>query len=435
MMRKWIDGSWFKILYFMLTAFSFNSLTAGRNWMTFFSAAVMAGGIVLLLWRCLHLGEYRNMPYLTGCILFWLSYWLSSVMNASYGITGNLKALLWMAFQFCLLYGSRQRQDSAKREFQVLEWLLLLYPGIQALISLFMLAVSYSDAAVERGMYIGVQLGRLWGSYSDPNYGAVLAVVSIVFSVAVLLKGNRAGWLKRLHFLNILLQYLYVVFSYSRTGQICLLIGAACLFLFWCRHREGSRFFKMIVGVCVLVICLGGGLVREGYNQLHITVYAAAETESQDALHREEELSEDITNGRLSIWKDGINLWKTSPVHGVSYRNIAAYVQANLPDSYMANRAVPLNTFHNVLMDVLVSQGLLGIVLFLGLAVLMIRKAILVIWNRGKEFGPEELAPAVTLLVISGGAMFLSDILYINSPTAVLFWWCLGGTLVRKGKR
>jgi len=433
-MQKWIDGNWFKILYFILAAFSFNSLIAGRSWMTFFSATVMAGGIILLLWRCLHLREYRNMPYLAGCILFWLSYLLSSTMNISYGITGNLKALLWMAFQFCLLYCGRRHQDSAKREFRALEWLLLLYPGIQALISLLMLVFSYSGAAVERGMYIGVQLGRLWGSYSDPNYGAVLAVVSVIFSAAALLKGNRTGWLKRLHFFNIWLQYFYVVFSYSRTGQICLLLGAACLFWFWCRRMESSRLCKMMVGACVLILCLGGGLVREGYNRLHVTVYAAAETDSEDALHREEELSEDITNGRLSIWKDGIAVWRTSPVYGVSYRNIASYLQENLPDSYMANRAVPLNTFHNVLMDVLVSQGIAGIVLFLGLAFFMARKVIRILRDMGKGFGPEELALAAALLVIGCGAMFLSDILYINSPTAVLFWWCMGGILAGKEK-
>lgn len=62
-------------------------------------------------------------------------------------------------------------------------------------------------------------------------------------------------------------------------------------------------------------------------NRIELPAEAEPEESQKAPLHREEELEDDISNGRFSVWKDGIELWETSPVVGISYRNISAYAR------------------------------------------------------------------------------------------------------------
>ena len=109
------------------------------------------------------------MPGLLLWILFFSSYALSSLLNASYGIRENLEAMVWLGLQLFVLYP--HRQDDVEKGWKAEErfsMVIVLYTTVQALVSLAMLSVGYGGVDSERGMYIGLQLGRLWGSYSDP---------------------------------------------------------------------------------------------------------------------------------------------------------------------------------------------------------------------------------------------------------------------------
>ena len=164
-------------------------------------------------------------------------------------------------------------------------------------------------------------------------------------------------------------------------------------------------------------------------NRMDLPAEAEPEESQKAPLHREEELEDDISNGRFSVWKDGIELWETSPVVGISYRNISAYAQKNLPDCYILNKEVALNTFHNLFVDVLVSQGLAGILILLGVLVAILRSSIRGCrrLKAGKLQTRDQAALlGAALLPIMIGALFLSDILYMNSPSSVLFWILLG---------
>ena len=143
---------------------------------------------------------------------------------------------------------------------------------------------------------------------------------------------------------------------------------------------------------------------------------------------REDIQNGDLTNGRIEIWKEGLLIWKDNPVFGISYRNIAVYVREKLPDGYMTTRENELNTFHNMFVDILVGQGLPGELIALAMAVVIMSRAAAFFRNDGGEAGSARLwscVPAVLVLTIGLSSLALTEIFYINTPTAVLFWCCL----------
>ena len=467
--RKIFDVPGFQVGYFILAALSFNSLTAGQRWMSFFTLFILCWGAVLLLVRIRYLREFRKVPCIAGVLLFLISYAISSIWNSSYGITGNLKAMAWMTLEFFLLYaGSPEEKEPGPDSGKGIFLAVTGYTAIQSVISLAMLCVGYQGAAIERGMYLGLQEGRLWGSYSDPNYGAVLAAAALALSLGAVLFTEYGRRYRKLLWIHILLQYLYLVFSYSRTGWIGFSISMIVHYMFWLREEKPAQTFRVAALILLLLALFGGTPIRNVYNswQQGRNVYAAAveepmaeedniaetseakakvsekpehqnaeKPELQDAeseetakapLHREEELGEDISNGRFEVWENGIELWQTSPLVGISYRNISAYAAANLPDCYILGKEVALNTFHNMFVDVLVSQGAVGICILAGILMAMLRLSIHGCRNLTGAKRREVVQIGASLLPILIGALFLSDILYINSPSSVLFWILLG---------
>ncbi|WP_434309610.1 O-antigen ligase family protein [Hominifimenecus sp. rT4P-3] len=420
----------FAIFYFLLTGFSFNSITAGQPFMRWMAFAVMSCGGVWLLWRVFHWREYKNMPLLWLWAAFLISYGISSLLTASYGIVGNGKAMIWMALEFFLLFPMGKNRTAGEKlaAEKIFYGTVIFYTAVQALISLGMLAVGYQGVSVERGMYLGVQLGRLWGSYSDPNYGAILSAASILCSLWMMkqVQRGRAIWL-----FNLVLQYLYIAFSYSRSGQICLAAAGIFTYLAVWPNIGGAKWKKALLGLILLLVLLPGiYVVREGYNRTHLTVYAAEEEKA--ALHREEELKEDFSNGRFAIWKDGWHVFQKNPIFGISYRNIAPYMEENFPDAYMVTKENSLNTFHNMWVDVAVSQGAVGFLLLLGAVICLGKRCIAMLrdWRESEFF--TRAFPYLMVGTIGIGALFVSDIFYVNTPTAVIFWFCLGRCFFRE---
>ena len=548
-LRAWdADCIVFAAAYFITAALSFNSLTAGSAFVKILAGLIMLWGTASVVRRLFMWNYIKKDKLFWLSVFFFVSAVISSLINIRYGFAGSLKMLVWMALELFLLAANIERKACGNRSEsassdgrrsegsarRVMFSMLFAVTFCQSLISVIMLIIGFSDAAIARGQYIGLQLGRLWGCYSDPNYGSVLACCSIAVSIGELSRRNvekRRGFgnnteapcvgsskLRRkysitkngqvdiisvLLALNVVLQYIYIVFSYSRTGQICL---AAVLLLFAYalasdslnstglkvrsgRSAESGRSdrqslsaesgspagTKSHVGagglgrialwaaVFALIVILAGPVMewlRAGYNMIESSMSFGSgessfevqtgevsdwESIEEDALgsmnrsatsdivaaapvFREDIQNGDLTNGRIEIWKEGLLIWKDNPVFGISYRNIAVYVREKLPDGYMTTRENELNTFHNMFVDILVGQGLPGELIALAMAVVIMSRAAALFRNDGGEAGSARLwscVPAVLVLTIGLSSLALTEIFYINTPTAVLFWCCL----------
>jgi hypothetical protein len=600
------DCTIFAAAYFVTAALSFNSLTAGSLFIKILAGLIMLWGAAALV-RRLYRWKYIAKDWLFRLsLLFFVSAAVSSLINVKYGLEGSVKMLVWMAFELFLLAARTdgeypapiqepteggmavsggagrlttddrhnapdarpgERSGHARR---VMFSVVFAVTFCQSLISVAMLVAGYSGAAIERGQYIGLQLGRLWGCYSDPNYGSVLACCSMAISIGelsrrlLLFRQDSRPERGRLHgadpkvvllALNVGLQYIYIVFSFSRTGQVCLAMELL-VFAYLAASadlkngmnavrkageagsneeasftvHEASRTVHdkswkkaLWVAVFVMILILAGPAMdwlRSGYNMMNarrgsqVSGQQAAQQQEvqpqavqqevqpqavqiqagqaqtaqpqavqiqtaqpQVASHRETQIQavqqqaarqevlgagaadldpagaaaifrEDIaegglTNGRIDIWKEGVLIWRDNPIFGISYRNIPAYTRTNYPDGYMTTRENELNTFHNMFVDILVSQGLAGCLTALAMACVVAARTFTLLRD-GEAGGSRSrtgkrksgtgdgisnrlysVVPAVLVITIGLSALALTEIFYINTPTAVLFWYCL----------
>ena len=438
-----LDGRYFPICYFLLAALSFNSITAGRDYLKYIIIALMVYAAVRGLYQLVNVRRVWPIPLIWCCGAFFLSYLASTAFNYRYGITDNLKTIVWLGLCLFLLYpsGTYEAHDSRKRRkpmSYVFMDVLIAYTGVQAVIS-FGLLIARHASYRPVNIYMGFVYGRLWGSYADPNYGAMLSIASMIAAMMYIAYAPIHKIWKVLLNLHIILMYVYVAFSYSRGGMIVMSVASVLFYLYWSFSGKRTVMARILVGVLLVVLCTGVSSARAIYNwsieRVNQSIIeekeAAGEEVSDDDLF--DELNRDdasveyeIKEGRLAIWDNGVDILKRNPVFGISYRNILSYQRAEMPDSYMVNHNEPLSTCHNALVDVAVSQGGLGLV------ILFVTVAWAGIWSlkRWKYLDRTQKDTAMTYgltaVTILGGAMFLSDVFYLNSPTTVAFWYLFG---------
>lgn len=100
---------------------------------------------------------------------------------------GNAKALVWMAFQYFILYTYDTTSDGTaeKKEFYIISHFFMAYTFLAVAAGTVMLFADYYSYTEVNGVVVilGFLWNRLWGVYSDPNYGAVFSAITIIMSL------------------------------------------------------------------------------------------------------------------------------------------------------------------------------------------------------------------------------------------------------------
>ena len=156
------------------------------------------------------------------------------------------------------------------------------------------------------------------------------------------------------------------------------------------------------------------------------TLSGKSEAEDNGQVGRDD-MEEDPSNRRFDIWNSGIEIFSENKICGVGRFNFLSYAEKNLPETYIVNNNFQkFDSMHNMPLDVLVSQGLIG---FLILFAVVINSAIYIGKNIG-VWAPQDglLAICLFAIIIANGvsSIFLSTVVYINSPATYIFWVCFG---------
>ena len=465
--RLWEAGIVFKILYLLLGLFSFNSLLANRGFLSGYSMVLAVMGGIYFVYRLLHYGAYIRAKGLALLALFLVSYAAASLANLRYGISENIQSMIWMVMQFFLLYAydTRLSRKQIRRECSVLGGIVVAYTFLCALAGLVCLVLNYSQVIKLNGATVitGYTWHRLWGFYSDPNYGAVLSAISLMIGLFFAFGAKNPGtWCFAI--VNALVQLAYITFSDSRTGLICLLVS-----IFWMsavllirvnpiakirRIPRAPLAIAMAVVITVLTfgatraILWGGNQYlsavtdpesplffwmdedkREGYEE-EIQEHPNENVEIEDITvgrGEDSELGQDVSNRRFAIWKSALEIVATRPILGVSFRHILPYAKEFLPDTYIVNNDHnDFASMHNLYVDVLVSQGLVGTLIFLSFVIFVVVSVLRRIF---KDKGEGYFMPAMVLCIVVPivvSAFFYSEILFINTGGSVIFWCAMG---------
>lgn len=439
----------FKFLYLILAIVTFNFLTSKTVINKYYTYLVFAFGAFVFLFRLFNLKDYKKTKGLFLLIAFSLLSVVSALLNFRYGgkydLIENTQSLVWTLFCFFVLYAydtDIEKKDIVK-EYNLISYFLLFYNMIAAVVSVYMMTIRYHIIEVRDGATVlgGFLWNRLWGIYTDPNHGAVLSAICVILSLYYISTKPKALTLV-LHIINILLSVIYISCSDSRTGVVSL-VSAIVVFVFlfliakqmtFIRIKAVQYLFCAFLSLAIAFTSVFAvGFLKNTISKISIQNNTPSGNVEEFIIGRDEnehndDLSEDISNRRFDIWKSGMEIFSKTPLFGTSFRGMVSFAENVLPDTYILNNgAGKFNCMHNSLLDVLVSQGITGLALFVAFAILIIVnlcKAIFQIKDKENYLLISTLISIVLLIAVS--SLFLSQIVYINSIGGIVFWMFLG---------
>lgn len=361
---------------------------------------------------------------------------ISSILNIKYGISDNVKTIVWTAIQFFVLYGItwKMSKEEIKNEFFRLANVLsvLWFCGIAVSLYQFLFQIEYIVPYQEYKRRQGFIDERLFGIFTDPNFAAVTSVCVIVFSL-IGFRRSHNRLIRTFYIVNCVFQFFYIVLSGSRTAELAGLV-AAFLYMFGYLHRKAqkkdlSRAKKVVLPLAGALLCCVIVMIS-----IEATKYVSSfvphlfsenVVQKPVNLHREDvEESSDISNLRMEIWKDVITVWSSKPILGTSPRNLTAYAKDKIPGSLMARKGYAA---HNGYLAVLAGSGIVGSLFMLAFIVLVLRRAYRYTLDRFATGIPTMfMIFLIILAVIAVSAITLQDIFFVNSLNTGLFWLVLG---------
>lgn len=451
--KKFINvGEWiFKLSYLCLVLATFNAYIYVTPIQSVLVKVCLGAGALVFLGRVICFRDYIKMPYWYMLVLFCGSFVVSIGVNYKYGMAmSDMKWVVWTSVLFFLLYvcDTKKDTDYYKREFNIFSHIMIVYGVIAFVASVCLMFGHYGEVvATPEGEHIvrGFQWGRLWGIYTDPNYGGVVCVLLIVLSIYYACR--KKGWIRYIYIANVIINYVFMTFTDSRTAELALIVGVIFMVIMFCLERKEWRVFRRVItAILIMIVTIGviipsSKFLKAEYNfkiQKEINIEQAkkakeakkvpnAAKKSQavsDKENRKKNLEQDVSNGRFHIWKSGIEVWKTSPVVGVGYNSILPYAKEHTPDTYILSKNYM--SLHNGYLNILVYQGLLGAII----AGVFFLSVIFYQWKclfKIKEEDRSYIAILYTcVLVVGVSMMFLAEGLYTNSPGAYVLWAFLG---------
>lgn len=431
----------FKWLYLIHIMFAGNSIIYDTPVEKITSILVIGIGAVVVVWRFIHVRDYIKYPFIKLYAIFAVAFALTLLVNWKYGWTTNMKILIWMTFQFVALYAFdlKRSKESVTKEFHTSLYIIIGYMSLANLVSIGMLFANYLQYRIldkNTTFLIGVAYwGRLYGVHTDPNYGAVLSVVAVMAALYMFLKADKR-WLKVIMGVSIFIQIAAMAFSASRTGMVTISV-CFIIFFFIYAMTKGKKIVKsVLIALAAVVIVLvaekGITLAYNGYTQIVAQLHTDDKEEEKEdkdlvKIGRDEELSGDVSNRRFDLWENSVQIFKKSPVLGIGFGNIVSYSESELPDCYLLTNGFAIfNAFHNMIMDLIASQGIVGVILFFAIIIL----SLIYVIKNWRKIPEEDWLKCILLFSCCVGfmvsSMFVSQILYVNNQTTVVFWTLWG---------
>lgn len=433
-------------------------------------AAVAVAG-VLFLWDLLCFRRVLKAKYIWILVAVFVAAVLSVIINFRYSFVDNVKAVANMFIQFFVVYtvGVGISRDQIRRELKVIGTALSLAWFIAAAASLYMYFADIyywqthllwgSPVSIVQGFvrnHDGALVMRLWGVFIDPNFAAGISVAVICFGLW-LLKVTKQNWLKALHIVNIVVQFLYIVLSNSRMALLLLYLAVAVcgwyygfaalkrVKLDWL-HGAVREIIAVALAIVLLCLCYLGvaatkqtlPYIRYGIAQLQAQLPADPDhsgdpDEATDPTQNTQppvqienldrtdiEHKGDVSNGRFAMWQEGFRVFLKSPVLGLgprSYRQVAAQMDPNMEIAKIS--------IHNAYMELLMGGGAVGFLLMVLFFALCAKDAV-VLRYRDPE-GSCLVGPLmVAVLTCLGCGMFISALFYYLSGISILVFLLLG---------
>lgn len=324
---------------------------------------------------------------------------------------------------------------------------------------------------------------RLWGLFQEANYAAVYAELACFASVYLAIK-TKKKWVSVLVALQTVLLLSFVVLSGSRTAKLVLMMVAAWMAFYGAQRLLSAKGLKklalslgagalavmavlavlqgLMAGLPYVKVAMYSGMTDRQVLSIHTLydrVYAwgnvnVAESSSERLFSYLEQMApstsedetdtpgntassllkpvvtpinrtdlddEDVSNGRLKRWKDGLDVFWKVPILGASPRGVFAFAETFFPESYIAKYRYSIT---NSYLEVLAGTGLLGAVAIFGFLLLTAIHVVKTAWR--ESFCAERMILHGVALTVVLSAVLESDLFFGLTAGAVVCWIVLG---------
>lgn len=438
---------------------------------------LLFGGLVAMLdlFSEKNLFKTKNIYILVGFCIICAA---SAVINMKYGVMDNVKTLgiLFVYFFVLYPYGRNRDKEMFERDLTTVFKVYNIVLGFFVFLSLIMYVfnvgyvINYLDAYSQG---FSATYGRLWGVFSEANCAAVYALVGVVTSIWLYAKSdkklNRVFWI-----INVVFDALFMILAISRTAK---LVFAICVFwmvlvCLWFKVPNDNKNKRVVILALVPIVASAGfyGLVKlsefalprvkyviqltsiydstdwyvhKAYDNLYTNVgcitvldglYPDERPQKQFGedgseikeepviveLERTAEDQESASYSRIIRWEHALEIFKSSPIIGVSARNVIPYAKVNNPSTVMATMDMIV---HNSYLDILVGTGIVGMLIF---CVFFVLSIVMVIRVTFKEFSFTNLMLSVAMMIVAMAGFFHEDLFFIFRLGGVILWMILG---------
>lgn len=430
------NNIYYKVI-FLLWALS-HSVSFAQYYTPYLSPLLILWGGMLVL-RSLFI-DRPNFPKRYYIIVgaFLLSYVVTIIINRNMNFFGNTKTLIWGIIMMIVLFVNDldKNKDEVLEEISIIAKYVIIGSLIISAICIIMFIFNINfwtnrvdGARIPQGYYAA----RLWGIYVDPNQSCNVAIISILLSGILLI--IRKGLGNIVLYTNIVIQYLLIVLSGSRGGEIGLILVIAGVAYFFIESKVAisnnnviKKLLSIILSLIISISVIGSfkptrKILAYIPTVIHTGILYFEDNKEEVGDLTVERADLGTSNGRIQLWTDAFKMSKEISIFGVGDRNIMKVADELMPGSSITKQYV-----HNGYLHMLLSGGIVAVIIML---ILLGSISIPTIKNilMKKNFNEDYLIYGIMSIIIASmllTTVFLTEIFYQNSFVATIFWILLG---------
>ena len=404
-------------------------------------------GYKMIYKRRIRLLRNRKLIYLfLGCAVF------TSLLHIKSNFFINLYYILWMALCFFFFYGihSGRSRNSCKREaFRILGF-IVASTTVMMLAGMVLLAF-FPQGFELFGCSFAIHENRFVGIINNANVTAFYANTAFIGSnlLWAIRKSDKTLDTKhKIYYILTAAVNLLALFLSDSNDSLLMLIVYVCFIFFYVifkgfRPGIANLLFRVtaLILACVVsaaVLLSARTLVQTGITHLLSLSEPAAQistgvTAEDGQVHikpdteRDDETTfkhqnKNIDSGRFVIWKQAVCLFEKFPVFGIGKANVVDYGEIYLG-------GLKYYDFHNGLITITISYGLVGLNLFMIFAITAAKTMLKALFRYRKENRRD--GRVLTIITAFCAAycvysMFEISLLADLSYKVLIFWLLIG---------
>ncbi|GKX66109.1 O-antigen ligase family protein [Inconstantimicrobium mannanitabidum] len=379
------------VLCYMLLGFLFiTPLVELKGLMSISSKLMLIWGLAMVIYYAIQ-GKFKaNVKVYFTLVLFLLVQIISILVNRA---NINISVILVNLILFFAIFNMSNKKQ-AKISIEKICSTMANVAGILGVISII---IYFSNLSI---VFYGVTFGRIAklqfsGVYSNPNTLGIISLFSIIM-ILILISIRK-----------------------NKTDRIILISNIICQFFL----LYISDCSSALLGLAVFVLCIVFFLLRKNiFRIMYLAVIIIPSVVFIIRSYKNYKLM-DYLNGRFDLWKAAINVSKQHLFFGVGNGNLVDVVKHS---TKLQLWGIDAGGLHNIFFQVLVSNGVIALLIFIIFIVVFVVKGFSIIsklQSQQRLLAIKLFAFEVAILSVN---CFEANMLYVVSFISIIFWAILG---------